>query len=197
MKPVRVMLLGLIVALIGFVGVQLYQSFQIQREREIDSEGTLDMLPQAVQMIQNFHRVEIRDGEKVWELKAEEAQYLPESDEVVVRNLRASFFRDDGGEVVITGGKGHVRLVDRELRRIRVRDNVVVHVEEFVIKVDDATYSRDLDRIVARGPVHIVGDTLELRGRGMNIDVERSSFTIDTSVHMTIRPSLDSDASDS
>jgi hypothetical protein len=142
------MLLGLIVALIGFVGVQLYQSFQIQREREIDSEGTLDMLPQAVQMIQNFHRVEIRDGEKVWELKAEEAQYLPESDEVVVRNLRASFFRDDGGEVLITG-------------------------------------------------VHMVGDTLELRGRGMNIDVERSSVTIDTSVHMTIRPSLDSDASDS
>lgn len=189
MKLSRLVVLVVILVPIGLIGYQLHQNLQAQRESEVDPDDALvDMLPQAFQMIQNFHRVEVRDGEKVWEVEAEEAQYLKESDEIVVREPRASFFLEDGGKVTISGGQGIVHLVGRELKRIRVRDNVEIHVRDFVIRVDGASYDRARDRIVTRGPVHIVGDTLELRGRGMKVDVETSSFTVEESVRVTLRP---------
>ena len=195
MRPSRWLILVSIAALVGFIGYQLQQSLQSQREREVDSAGALiDMLPQAVQMIQNFHRVEVRDGQKVWEVEAEEAQYVEENDEVLVREPRASFFSEDGSEVMVRGGKGRVRLVDRELKRIQLQDNVEIHVREFIIRVDDADYRRDLDRITTKGPVHITGETVELEGRGMSVDVEQSSFTLESDVRVTLRSPSSEDA---
>ena len=189
MKLSRLVVLGLVLLPVGLIAYQLRQNLQSQLDAEVDSKDALvDMLPEVFQMIQNFRRVEIRDGNKIWELEAEEAQYMRESNVVVVREPRVSFFLDDGSEVRISGEQGEVLVLERELKGIKVQDNVEIHVRDFVILVESAAYDRKQGQIVTPGPVHILGKTLELWGRGMKVDIESSNFTIDESVRVTFRP---------
>lgn len=196
-KRVRWALAGLIVLSLGILVWQLRLSFEAQKRADVGDSPLSGMLPHAVQWIQNFHRVEIKDGKKAWEVEADEAQYLEEREQVIVRRPRASFFLRDGegDRVTVRSDNGQLKFRGRDLHRVALRDNVEIHVRDFVIRTDNARYDRDTDRIVARGPVEILGAELEVRGRDMIVFMKDSRFELREQVRVTVVPGARNPAS--
>ncbi|MGH7822593.1 MAG: LPS export ABC transporter periplasmic protein LptC [Candidatus Binatia bacterium] len=168
--------------------LQLRTSFEVQKEKEVDDSPLEGMLPEAVQWIQNFHRIEIKEGKKAWEVEADEAQYLQEREQVLVRSPRASFYLKDGDKVTVSGDHGRLQFTGKDLQRVVLRDNVVIHVRDFVIRVAGARYSRENDRIVADGPVSVVGEQVELSGSGMIVFMKASRMKLRQDVHVKLLP---------
>lgn len=161
---------------------------QTQKATQVDRASLDGMLPDAVQWIQNFHRIEIKDGKKSWELVAEEAQYLQDQNQVVVRKPVTTFYAKDGEKIVVTGTQGAVQFQGKDLQRATLHDSVEIHVRGFVIHADDAVYDREADQIVAKGPVTIDGEQLRVAGNNMTVFVKESRFALDRPVHVTLLP---------
>ena len=180
----------LALALISFAGIlyTLRTSLTAQKAADVGPSALEGMLPEAVQWMQNFHRVEIQDGRKAWEIEAEEAQYLEDAGRVLVRKPRASFFLKEGDKVVVEGDDGILDFNGRDLQRVTLKSNVQVHVRGFVIRVDGARYDRTRNRIVAGGPVTIDGEEITIRGRGMVVFMKDARFAIKEQVHVTLLP---------
>jgi len=146
------------------------------------------MLPDAVQWIQNFHRIEIREGKKSWELVADEAQYLQDENQVIVRKPQTTLYMKDGEKVTVTGDQGRVEFVGKDLRKATLHDSVEIHVRGFVIRANDAVYDRGTDKIFAMGPVTIVGEQVQVAGNNMTVFVKESRFELEKPVRVTLSP---------
>ena len=59
------------------------------------------LFPEADQRIQNFRRVKMRDGKKVWEIVARQARYSEDSGEVVVDVPEVSLYFSDGEVIAL------------------------------------------------------------------------------------------------
>jgi LPS export ABC transporter protein LptC len=179
----------IVVAAFASVGYLLHSNFQVQKSTQADYTSLEGMLPEAVQWIQNFHRIEIRDGKKAWELTADEAQYLQERDQVVVRNPRTTLYMKDGEKVTVSGNNGTVEFANgTDLRRAVLHDSVEVHLRGFIVRADEAVYERSTEQIVAKGPVTIVGTELQVAGNDMIVYVKDSRFALGKSVRVTLLP---------
>ena len=139
MAPLRPVGVGLVVVAAFFsVGYLLHTSFQAQKSKQDDHSSLEGMLPEAVQWIQNFHRIEIREGNKAWELVADEAQYLQGQNQVVVRQPRTTLYMKDGEKVIVNGQQGTVEFANgKDLQRAVLHDSVEVHVRGVIRRGSD------------------------------------------------------------
>jgi LPS export ABC transporter protein LptC len=179
---------ALVIAAFAGVGYLLHSSFETQKKTRVDRSSLDGMLPDAVQWIQNFHRIEIRDGKKAWELEADEAQFLQDQNQVLVRKPRTTLYMKDGEKVTVTGDQGTVAFQGKDLQAATLHDSVVIHVRGFVIRANDAVYDRATDQIVAKGPVQIEGEQVQVAGNDMTVFVKESRFQLEKTVHVTLAP---------
>ncbi|MEA2627496.1 MAG: hypothetical protein QOD06_3541 [Candidatus Binatota bacterium] len=181
--------LAVVVSLcLGGIGYQVYRNVAAQGEKSIDGTALDGMLPEAVQWIQDFHRIEIKDGRKVWEVEGDEAQYLEDTGTVLVRAPRASMFMKDGDEVTVKGGQGTLKFVGKDLEEVVLRDDVEIHFRDFVVRAPSATYHRKSQKIIARGAVSIVGERLEVQGTNMVVYVDDRRFQLRRNVRVDMLP---------
>jgi LPS export ABC transporter protein LptC len=174
-------------SLVG-VGYLVHSSLEAGKSKQVDRSTLEGMLPDAVQWIQNFHRIEIREGKKSWELVADEAQYLEDENQVVVRKPRTTLYTKEGEKVTITGDQGKVEFVGKDLQKATLHDSVEIHVRGFVIRANDAVYDRGTEKVVAMGPVTIVGDQVQVAGNDMTVFVKESRFELEKPVRVTLSP---------
>jgi LPS export ABC transporter protein LptC len=187
-RRVRTALAVSIGALLSFVILQVATSLHAQRATRVDRSPLEGMLPQAVQWIQDFRRVEVRDGKKIWEVQAEEAQVLQESGRVVVRRPSGTFYLKDGDAVTVRADDGTLGFQGKDLDSVVLRGNVEIRVRGFTIRSDRARYERTTDRILARGPVQIAGEELTVDGRDMVVFMKEARFVLQEQVRVTLLP---------
>jgi LPS export ABC transporter protein LptC len=183
----RLLVVTLIVALVGAGVALLVRDVREQRRSKLEVE-LLDILPQVAQRIQDFRRVKVEDGRKVWEVSARDAQYYEEQGLVVVKEPLVAFYLKDGRQVALSGREGKVHLVERELDRVDLQGNIEVRLGEYQLRARAAYYDRATDTIVAPGVVRIAGEALELEGEGMEVQVAEQRLRLQDKVRMTLRP---------
>ncbi|MGH7806274.1 MAG: LPS export ABC transporter periplasmic protein LptC [Candidatus Binatia bacterium] len=188
-RRIRFVVLSIVVLGVVVLGVQLRSTMKAQKGKKVDSTVALEgMLPDAVQWIQDFHRIEIKDGKTAWEVRGEEAQYLEEKEQVLVRGPKAAFFTDEGEKVQVAGGEATVGFDGRDLKDVSLHDNVEIHFRDFVIHMPQAVYRHADKKIVADGPVDIKGQRVELQGYALVVFMDDSRFELGDPVRVTLLP---------
>jgi LPS export ABC transporter protein LptC len=173
----------LLVALAGLVGRALWQQGQARLAQQ-----AIELLPEVAQRIQDFHRVFVRDGRKVWEIAAREARYFEDEQRVVVRGPMVEFYLDDGRSVGLKGEEGVVSLEGKDVRQVELSGGIEVRLAEYTVWADYARYDRDHDRIEAPGAVRISGAELDVAAEGLQVDVEAQKMRLTRDVRMTLHP---------
>src|SRR5260221_6922111 len=105
----RTRLRWLVVAVLVVVlatGAWLLRRGVVARRHADQTRTILEVLPNVAQRIQNFHRVKVENGRKVWEVSAREAQYLESEEVVVVDAPVVEVFLKDGRTVALRGAGG-------------------------------------------------------------------------------------------
>ncbi len=184
---VRRLVVTAVVLLFAGGAALLVQELWRQRADDLRQQA-LNLLPHVAQRIQDFHRVQVDHGRKVWEVSASEAQYYSDERVVVVKDPMVSFFPADGRVVALRGKEGKVFLGSHDLRRIELIGGIDVQLGDYVLRTDYARYERDADVIVAPGPVRITGQAFELHGTGMEVAVGAQRLKLAEAVQMTWRP---------
>lgn len=182
------MLIALVLVASLGAGVWLLARAAGDRRRAAASREILDVLPDVAQRIQNFHRVKVEDGRKVWEVSAAEAQYREGEGAVAVRQPSVTLYLRDGRQVSLRGANGTVFLEGKELRRVEVEGDIDVQLGEYALSTERAAYEADRDLVVAPGAVQIRGKGLDLHGEGMEVEVNAQHMRLMQNVQMTLWP---------
>src|SRR6516162_790458 len=107
----RWLVVALLVAVLSAGAWLIKGSFDARRRAE-QNRIVVDMLPNVAQRIQNFHRVKVDNGRKVWEVSARDAQYVEGEQVVVVDAPQLDVYLADGRTVSLHGDAGKVFLKD-------------------------------------------------------------------------------------
>ncbi len=183
----RNVVVALIVVLLSVGAGLLARELWIRRQGELGRQA-LDLLPSVAQRIQDFHRVRIDDGRKMWEVSAREAQYFDEEEFVVVREPMVSVFLEDGRVIALRGNEGKVFLGGRDLERVELTGDIDVRLGEYLLQTEFVKYEVEGDLIVAPGRVQIAGDVFDILGGRMEVEVKSQRLTVSREVEMTLWP---------
>lgn len=186
-RRLRWLVMGVLVVVLA-AGAWLLQRGYAARQRAQQTRPIIDALPNVAQRIQNFHRVKVENGRKVWEVSAREAQYLEEEQLVVVEAPVVEVFLADGRTVALRGQGGKVFLADRELQRVELQGDIDIQLGDYAMHTDAAHYEAERGVIVAPGRVRITGTGFELQGERMEVDVSAQQLVLSERVQTTLWP---------
>lgn len=183
----RWVIAAVLVSVLGAGGWLLARDARARREADV-ARAALDVMPDVAQRIQNFHRLKVEDGRKVWEISAREAQYREGEGTVSVSEPLVALFLEDGREVSLRGTSGTVFLQGRELDRVEVEGAIAVRLGEYTVSTDRAEYEAGRDVVVAPGMVRIQGGGLDMQGARMEVLVGAQRLTLAERVQVTLWP---------
>jgi LPS export ABC transporter protein LptC len=183
----RAALLIVVAAALGGIAYLTSRSVTARQALALKELGK-DLLPQVAQRIQNFRRVKVENGRTRWEITAKDAQYFEHEGLIVVLEPRMTFFLDEGQrEAHVSGAEGRIALDGREVRSLTLRGAVAVRLDDLELETEEATYDRARDLITSPALVTIRGRTLQLSGRGMEVEVGPQHVRLLDDVHTTLR----------
>jgi LPS export ABC transporter protein LptC len=182
-------MVAIVAVLLFAVAVLVGRSLWEQRKREL-VQKSLEFLPGVSQHIQDFHRVKVQDGRKVWEVSAQDAQYFEEDKTVIIRNAALQLFLRDGRTLGLEGEEGRILLDGRDVTRVELSGNIRMTMADYVVRTDRATYDHSRELISAPGAVEVSGRALQLRGDRMEVNVDTQRVTLLHHVAMQLQPAL-------
>ena len=168
------------------VGYQLVSTLHMQRQQEKDLAHLVkDIAPETTQRMQNFRRAKIRDNKKVWEIAAQQARYVQDSNEIIVEGPEVSLFVKDG-DVIAVDTVAALEAAGQPVIRMELSGGLEMRVNDLVITTPDAVYESDRGIIFSDGPIHIVGQGVEVEGKGYTVDILEKRLTLNADVRTTI-----------
>ncbi|MFI5394374.1 MAG: LPS export ABC transporter periplasmic protein LptC [Candidatus Binatia bacterium] len=188
-KRLRFVIMLTVVLLLSAVGLLVGRSVWQQRRQDLTQQG-LDFLPGVSQHIRDFHRVKVQNGQKVWEISAQDAQYFQEDNTVVVRNAMMALYRRDGRTIGLKSNEARIILDGREVRRVELGGAIEMTASDYVVRTEQATYDHVRNVISTAGAVEISGRALQLHGDQMEVQVATERVTLVHNVSMRLEPAL-------
>lgn len=187
-NKLRWVVTAVVLLLVGGGARLVYRSMESQRQAVSDLPH-LEALPGVSHHLQDFRRVQMKDGRKVWEVSAEDARFFESDAIAVVRKPMVAWYLEDGRRLGLSGDEGRVVLADRDVQFVEMRGDIEVDLAEMRIDADEAVYDHENRRISVPGRVQIAGRYLDLSGAGMVVDVTTRTLTISENVEMVLQPS--------
>ncbi len=189
-KVRRLILLTAIFASLGGVAYKVTETVWTYQIREIEKNPlkVLDSLPEASLTIRDFHRAKIENGRKIWELFGDEANYLKEKQEVLIKKPRFYYY-DKKGKVAETRGEvAHVYLSEKQLERMQLEGGVHMAFHGYILESEEAVYLPAKDQVVLPRRTTVVGEGLVLEGARMEIELEERRVRLLQNVKSKIEP---------
>ena len=182
-------LIAIVILLLATVAVLAGRSMWRQHSQDVVTKG-LEYLPGVSQHIQDFRRVQVQDGRKVWEVAAEDAQYFDDQKVIVIRRAVLQWFLKDGRVVSLAGEEGRILLTGHDVASVELKQDVEVRLADYLVRVTRADYDHQRGIITAPGAVEIAGRAVELTGNDMEVDIQTQRLMLHHQVSMRVQPEL-------
>ncbi len=139
--------------------------------------------------LNEFHRSEIKDGRKIWEIKAKNGQYFPEKQSAEVKDADVWLFRENGEQIFLKAPEARLGFDGTAIRDAFFPDTVhVVYNDRMTVDTSVATYIKSEDTISSEHPVTIDSDMMHVDGNRFIAHVAEKSIIISGGVKTVIKP---------
>lgn len=175
--------------LIGGVVYHLFVTMRIQHHNQrLLEKIRKEVVPEADQRMQNFRRVQVRDGRKIWEIAAHQARYFEANGELVVEAPEVSFYLNDGEVITLRCGEGrlHMGKDEKAITQMELKNELQIQVGDFSLRTQEAVYDSEHDTISSPGAVQITSRGLLVEGQGYTVDVADKRLTLNADVRTTL-----------
>jgi len=189
-KHRRLILLVAIFLALGGVGYKVAQTIGLQKLRELKKNPleALDYLPEAALKMKDFHRAKIEDGRKVWEIFGDEANYLKEQKEAIIKKPRFYFYDKNGETAATTGEVARIFLKENELEKMVLQGAVQVTFKGYVLTSEEAVYLPAKQQITLPSKATLISSGIELQGLRMEVDLEEKKMRLLRDVKTKVEP---------
>lgn len=190
MRKVRraILLLAIVISLGGVTYKVANIVRSMQKEFKKNPLKILDALPESALHMKDFHRAKIENGQKIWELFGDEANYYKDQKEAVIKKPRFLYYDKKGEMAETIGDEAHIYLNEKELERMELRGGVQVTFQGYVLKSAEANYLPAKDQILLPTQTHVTGEGIELEGASMEVEMEGKKIRLLRNVKTRIEP---------
>jgi LPS export ABC transporter protein LptC len=163
----------------------------VQKMKQVDVKNPvaiLNALPDATLRIKDFHRAKIENGRKVWELFGDEANYLKDKREAVIKKPRFLYYdkKDEAAET--SAEEAFVFLNEKELERLELRGGVRLTMSGLVLTSEAANYLPAKEQILLPSRTLVVGEGISIEGASMEVELEGKKIRMVRDVKTKIEP---------
>jgi LPS export ABC transporter protein LptC len=173
----RFVLALVVFASLGVLGFVLGQTL-LQHQGEGPASDLPEMATGLEQRIRGFHRVNVREGQMVWDLRAAEAKIEKGQQRITVEGPRLELFDPGGTKVSVRAQEGRVQLAGGELQRVDLTGEVVVDFGEYHIETPEGYYLGVPQTIVLPNGVAVTGGAIDLVGDVMLINLGKRRLSV-------------------
>ena len=191
MSRYQVRFVTAVAAVLLIVGIVYHLTVTLRKQHHNEkmiAKMKADVVPEADQRMQNFRRVQVRDGKKVWEIAARQARYFEANGEVVVEAPEVSFYLSDGQVIALRCGEGrlHMGKDEKTVTQMELKTDLQMQIGDLLLHTQEAVYDSEHDTISSPGAVQITSRGLLVEGQGYMVDVADKRLTLNADVHTTL-----------
>jgi LPS export ABC transporter protein LptC len=175
----------LIIAILGVVAfwIGLY-AFRTQKPpTPVPKVSTAGSGPGQVSL-QEINFVQVKEGVKLWELKAEAVEYQQPQNVVSFKKVTLSYFPKSDKPIILVGNRGKL---DTQTKNIFLEGEVVISTPEgYELKVPYLTYREDNREISSEGAFTFKSPEILLDGQGLTMNLDSQKVHVKSKVRMTL-----------
>lgn len=179
-KKLRIFLVLFIVITVGGISAVFlgYRKMMLKPENMIS----------AIQSKANISMDQVRhmatkDGKNEWSLDARTARFMGDKNEVILEDITAVFFLENGEQIKLTADQGVLKTNSKD---IEVAGNILVKNKNYRLTTEKLYYNSAKRIIRSRTPVELSGDTFQLRADEMAFDLNTKKTVLIGQVKGTI-----------
>jgi len=160
------------------------------------SSGVKTDEPRSQFSLKNFSRSEVKNGKKIWEVKAALGEYFSGSNSIKLTEAVLWLYpKENGaaknelttslgnGAVVLSAKEATLSLQGTELVNATVSGNVkIVYNEKVTLTTETASYDKTNDLVTAHGEVTITGEAFNVTGELLEAHVSTRDIKLNKNV---------------
>jgi LPS export ABC transporter protein LptC len=121
--------------------------------------------------ISRIHHTATRNGKTEWILEAESAHVVRSRNRAILKEVTVTFFLKDESRVRLSAHHG---ILDYKTNDIEVNGDVIVNRGRHRLRTDSLSYRHRQRRFVAKAPVTISGESMNLTADSMSYDLTKN-----------------------
>ncbi|MGA3083637.1 MAG: LPS export ABC transporter periplasmic protein LptC [Thermodesulfobacteriota bacterium] len=134
--------------------------------------------------LQQIDFVQVKNGIKLWELKAEAVEYQQPKNLVSFKKVTLTYFPKDDKPVSLVGNLGSL---DTQTKNIFIEGEVIISTPDgYELKVPSLYYREDTKEVSSEGDVSFKGPNIILDGQGMTMNLDSQKVWVKKKVRMTL-----------
>ena len=189
----RILLVTILCAGLGALAFVLGRSL-LEQQVQVASLPVPEMDENTEQRIQGFHRVNVRDGAKFWDLSARQARIQKGQNRILVDEPSLELHDEDWTPVSVQSGRGQVDLKDGDLDRVQLDGGLVVEFDGYRLESEEGTYLGKSRHIVLAKGGAVQSKVVDLSGDFILLDLEQSVVGVVGNVVTEFHPRSSPDA---
>ncbi len=132
-------------------------------------EAQLTQLSEDVSIaIGTVHHTSTRDGVTEWEIDAKSAEYIPEKEEVLFKDLSAVFYVGEDRKMTLVADQGRLK---KDTNDIEVTGNVLIIDEMFQLKTSRLVYEHHNRVMTSSARVEVKSHSWDLEADSMRLEL--------------------------
>lgn len=179
-KKLKFVLLATIIIAIGTV-IAIY--IQFRSDANVVEQVTESDEPDAMLSVNKIQQTATRDGKKEWNLEASSGHYLDKKRQLLLKDVKVTFFLKDESEVILIADQGTLHT---DTSNMEVSGNVVLKNNEYRLLTEHLSYVHDQRVLYSKAPVRISGASAELTAESLSFDLDAKRLTLEGGVATTI-----------
>lgn len=179
-RKIKIILLATIIIALGTV-IAIYIGFRSD-SKVVEPVAGSDV-SDATLSISKIHQTATRDGKKEWSLEASSGHYMDKTRQVILKDVKVTFFLKDKSEIILTADQG---ILNTDSSDIDVSGHVVLKNKEYKLLTENLSYVHSRRVLYSKSPVTISGAAAQLAAESLSFDLKAKRLTLEGGVATTI-----------
>ncbi|BCA56754.1 conserved exported protein of unknown function [Nitrospira sp. KM1] len=150
------------------------------------SPGTID---RADATISHFTFTQTKGDKVQWQVDAKEARLFEQDKRALLETVAVTLFGQQGKDLTVEGDEGTLETDTKNFRLANRTEPLVLHTASgYIIYTNHLVWTDSTRQIRTSDPVRIVGNGLEVTGKGLLGHLDREEFEVLEDVHVDVAP---------
>ena len=138
--------------------------------------------------LQEINFVQVKDGVKLWELKADEVEYQQPKNLVSFKKVVLTYFPKGENLISLVGNLGQL---DTQTKNVFIEGEVIISTQEgYELKVPSLYYNNDKREVSSEGAFTFKGPDISLDGQGMAMNLDSQKVWVRKKARVTFHNSF-------
>lgn len=179
---------GGLLVLSGILAVFLVYLLTSQVESELVPRGPVpDPLEHADAGIDRFTFTQTRSGAVQWQVQAQRARMFEAENRAVLEDVQVTLYGPKGRELQLEGDEGTIDTAKKNFVLAKRTGDIAVRLENgYTIYTNHLAWTDARREVTTSDAVTIIGNGLEVKGRGLVGKLDAEEFQILENVHVAI-----------